>query len=162
MWKCVHKNIFKFLLFENVVLSIHKSIWVETLIVDTDLLQLFFIEIKLNVFSVLESLVADRTTGIFNQPSVNAVFVVNMKAAQHSTGTIVFYAFEANNTILYEIFACLHSNKSNLYILIHLFQKVVSDCESSSLNIKFINIVSLPNTINSLIELDLAPVLVLG
>ena len=118
MRKSVYENIFKLLLFENVILSVHKTVRVETFIIDADLLELFFIKIKLDVFSVLESLVTNWAASILYQPPVNAVFVVNVKTAEHSTDTIVFDAFKANYTILNKIFACLHSNQSNFYILI--------------------------------------------
>jgi len=160
MRKSVYENIFKLLLFENVILSVHKTIRVKTFIIDADLLELFFIKIKLDVFSVLESLVTNWAASILYQPPVNAVFVVNVKTAEHSTDTIVFDAFKANNTILYKIFACLHPNQSNLYILIQLFQKVVTNRESSSLDANFINTISLSITINPLVK-DLVPILVL-
>jgi len=87
--------------------------------------------------------------------------MVNVKTAEHSAHTVVFYAFKANNTILHKIFACLHSNQGYLNILIQLFQKVVTYCESSPLDANFINNISLSNTINSLVEY-LVPLLVLG
>lgn len=160
MRKSVYENIFKLLLFENVILSVHKTIRVKTFIIDADLLELFFIKIKLDVFSVLESLVTNWAASILYQPPVNAVFVVNVKTAEHSTDTIVFDAFKANYTILNKIFACLHSNQSNFYILIQLFQKVVTNRESSSLDANFINTISLSITIYPLVK-DLVPILVL-
>ena len=45
------------------------------------------------------------------------------------------------------------------YILIQLFQKVVTNRESSSLDANFINTISLSITINPLVK-DLAPILV--
>lgn len=160
MWESEHEYVFKFLFFKNIVFTVHQSIRIEALIVNTDLLKFFFIKVKFNVFSIFKNFVTDRAACIFNKPSINAFFMINMKAAQHSTNTIIFDGIEANNTILYKIFACLHSYKCNFNVFVQLLQKVVCYRESSALN-KCLIVLSLSYAIYSLIQLILVSFLVL-
>lgn len=95
-------------------------IGVKAFVINAYLLHFLFVQVCLDIFLSIKHFVANRTACYLLEPTVDAVLVVNVEAAEHSALTLVHDWFEADYAVAYHIFSVFHSNKYLLYLCIRL------------------------------------------
>ena len=91
-----------------------------------------------------EGLIAHGATRYFYKPVVDAVPMKYMETGEHSAVRLVHDWLEANDTLLYEVFAIFHSYQGGFDILIGLLRKTALNFEmrpSNSLDQRILRLV---------------------
>lgn len=99
-------------------LSVDQVVRVEALVVDRDLLHLFLIKVELDCLLRVEHFVADGARVLLLEPSIDALLMVDVEAAEHAAHGLVLDLLHANDTFADHVLAILHSNKRDLDVFV--------------------------------------------
>ena len=127
VWHRIQKRPSQLIGLQQLRLPCNNVIRVEALVVDTDRVHLVLLQINLDVVLAGKSLVAHRTTCIVQQPVINALWMENVEAAEHSALWIILDRFNADDAFLDEIFSIFHAYKCFFQFLVCFWWEVLVD-----------------------------------
>lgn len=102
--------------FQQFTVLVYQVIGVEALVIHTNLLHLFLVKVGFDISLPVENLITNRAAGNLFEPAVDAIFVVDVEAAQHSALALIDYWLKADNAVTDHVLTIFHTDEDLLYL----------------------------------------------